>query len=167
MPIDEQDLEKALKRGRFAAYRWLNSTSDAEDACQEAGRKALEARERFDGGRPFYPWFYRILQNVCFSRLSKGRRDREASESLKHTSKTMVQAVAESALLDQELGHALQTALGRLKPEYAQIIELRHFDDLNYDEIAALLDLPQGTVMSRLYRARKELRALMATGGRL
>ena len=148
-------LEQALRRGYVAAYRWLGNAAESNDACQEAARRALST-STFDPTQPFYPWFYRILKNHCFDRLSRRRRD----GALREPSRTPPPN-AEQALLQTERDRAVAAAVAELPPELAEMIELRHFQDLSYEEMAAIAGCPTGTVMSRLYRARKRLRELL------
>ena len=141
MPEDiHAQLEDAMRRGYVAAFRILGSADAARDACQEAAARALSARDRYDDSQPFYPWFHRILKNHCVDRL-RGRRRLVTSEM------AVDRAVDPSAGVEH-----LALAV------HSEIIELRHFQDASYEEMALILDCPVGTVMSRLYRARKALR---------
>jgi RNA polymerase sigma-70 factor (ECF subfamily) len=153
--LDDQ-LAVAMRRGYVAAYRWLRQPDQAHDACQEAAARVLAHRERFDASRPLYPWFYRILKNHCFDRL-KARKlyaaaDREFEDGA---------ATVEQQVLHHEQHAAVRRAIAALDAPLAEVIELRHFQDASYEEIADILDLPAGTVMSRLYRARKSLREIL------
>ena len=74
----ERLLQAALPRGYVAAFRFLRNRDEARDACQEAATRAWAARIQYDADKPFYPWFYRILRNLCIDRL----RHRKRSESL-------------------------------------------------------------------------------------
>lgn len=159
------ELEQAMRRGYVAAFRWLGTEEESRDACQEAAARALAAGSRFDPSQPFYPWFYRILKNHCFDRLKRRKRvrptDREPTPDAAPS-----EPGAERALVATERARAVAAAIAALPEELREIIELRHFQDLSYDEMAAVLDCPAGTVMSRLYRARQRLRAqLLADPG--
>lgn len=147
----------ALYRNRIfrAAVGFLGNEEDAREAAQETLLKAYRARERYDKSRPFYPWLYRIMRNTCLD--AKSRRSNRAVPGLD------AERVATAALspLDQ-LGQAeaigrVRLAMDELSDEHREIINLRHFQDLAYGEIAQLMGLAEGTVMSRLYRARKAL----------
>ena len=138
-----------MRRGYVAAYRLLRSSDDARDACQEAAARALGAADRYDPGRPFYPWFHRILKNHCLDRL-KSRSRMVASDDVE----PQAPATQENAWRAREIA----AAIADLDDDLRDIIELRHFQDASYEEIAEILDIPIGTVMSRLYRARKTLR---------
>ncbi|HHH28578.1 MAG TPA: sigma-70 family RNA polymerase sigma factor [Polyangiaceae bacterium] len=147
-------LDSAVRRGMGVAYRLLGDRDAARDACQEAAARALASTDRYDPSRPFYPWYYRILKNHCLDRLSH----RSRSVPLRDGDERGGEPVAERRLVEDERARALSRAVEALNQEHREIIELRHFDDLTYVEIAELLGCPEGTVMSRLYRARKRLR---------
>lgn len=150
-PVELQ-LENARQRGYMAAFRILGNKHDAQDACQEAVIRALQAKERYDPKRPFYPWFYRILKNLCLDRL------RAVTSAAVATVTPKVEAQAEHTILRNERDRALNRAVAELPEELREMIELRHFQDLSYAQMAEVLEIPQGTVMSRLYRARKQLK---------
>ncbi len=147
----DDSMQRAMQRGYVAAFRWLGSADESREACQEAARKALGSG-RYDASRPFYPWFYRVLRNHCMDRLK--RRGREVP--LRH--EVSAEAEAEEALIRGEREAAVSRAIEGLEGSLREIIELRHFQELSYEEIAAVLECPKGTVMSRLYRARQALR---------
>lgn len=146
-----------MRRGYVAAYRLLRNPDAANDACQEAAARALSASDRYDPSRPFYPWFYRILRNHCLDRISTQRRtvssDREPEGSA---------LGADARALADERSRAVTRAIQGLDDDLREIIELRHFQDASYEEIAEIIGIPIGTVMSRLYRARKALRGKLS-----
>lgn len=159
-----QHLQEALPTGYIAAYRILGNADESQEACQEAAARAWAARERYDRSKPFYPWFYRILKNHCLDRLRHKKRTvleatpeptSAASEYLERPDS------AESQLVAKEQSQAVTQAVAQLPDDLREIIELRHFQDLSYEEIGEILGCPLGTVMSRLYRARKALRRLL------
>jgi RNA polymerase sigma-70 factor (ECF subfamily) len=150
-------LEQAVKRGYVAAFRWLGNPDESRDACQEAAARAWSARDRYDPAKPFYPWFYRILKNHCLDRLKIRQRIVCSPDPAETT--PAAQASVEAPVLQSERAQAVARAIAGLPDELREIIELRHFQDASYEEIAAILNCPVGTVMSRLYRARKALRA--------
>ena len=152
-------LQDATRRGYVAAYRWLGDREEARDAVQEAAARAVAAAARYDPSRPFYAWFHRILTNHC--------RDRRARRSTAQRARPQLvaaptQAAAEQLLLTEERAAAVASALEGLPPDAREILELRHFQDLDYATIADLLGIAEGTVMSRLFRARRRLRAALA-----
>ncbi len=155
----EQYLQEAFPRGYIAAFRILGNQEESREACQEAALRALAAKDRYDNSKPFYPWFYRILKNLCLDRVKQKKRIvHTPTEELPLQSPD---ASAEDQLMQHQQQRALINAIGQLPESLREIIELRHFQDLSYEEIADILACPVGTVMSRLYRARKALREQM------
>jgi len=136
----------------------LGNKEDALDAVQEAFIDAFQALGRFDASRRFYPWFYVILRNRCY-KAAVGRKRREA-DSLESA-----EILAQSGTRSPEEGLALERALLALSAEDRELITLRHLDGLSYEELAERLEIPHGTVMSRLYNVRKKLRKKLAQSG--
>jgi RNA polymerase sigma-70 factor (ECF subfamily) len=106
----------------------------------------------FDPDRQFYAWFYVLLRNRCFKQRSR-RGTRAESE--------IVPAPGVSPGLSEEQID-LWRAIGRLPPDAAELLVLKHIEGWTYDELAKALDIPRGTVMSRLYVARQRLLALLS-----
>jgi RNA polymerase sigma-70 factor (ECF subfamily) len=129
----------------------LGNREDALDAVQEAFIDAFQALDRFDLSRQFYPWFYTILRNCCY-KLAARRKKRETSSTDKLEILASVPGVTSEEML------LLERALLELSPPERELLTLKHLDGLSYEELAERLDVPQGTVMSRLYHARKHLR---------
>lgn len=166
-----ETLFKKVRGSAFQAARSLvGSHEDAQDLTQEAFIKAYKARDSYDPTQPFLPWFHRILRNTCFSFLRKKGRMRE--RSIHRTDPGGEDATWDIVDEDapnpseraerQERHHAFTTALEKLKARDREIIVLRHYQDLSYKDIAAALSIPEGTVMSRLFHARKRLQALLS-----
>ena len=129
----------------------LTDCEDALDAVQEAFIDSYHALGRFDTSRQFYPWFYTILRNRCFKLLVGRRRNVEISVD-------DASILAADSGLRAEDRLALEHALLELSPAEREIVTLKHIDGLSYDELAERLEIPKGTVMSRLFHARKRLR---------
>ena len=129
----------------------LGDREDALDAVQEAFLDAFRALDRFDPSRRFYPWFYTILRNRCF-KLAAGRRRRE----MERTDELELLSPAPGVSPEEAL--LLERALLRMTDQERELITLRHLDGLSYEELAERLEVPVGTIMSRLYHARKKLR---------
>ena len=140
---DLEDLFRTYWPRAFrAAYLVTHDAGAAEDIAQEAFLAAIRALDRFDRRRPFGPWLHRIVVNRAID-WSRGRRLRgevELSESLA--------APATRA----PLGDDVLAALARLSPEHRAVVVMRHLLDFTPGEIAEALDLPRGTVNSRLRR---------------
>jgi RNA polymerase sigma-70 factor (ECF subfamily) len=168
------EFERALREHLAAAHhlaRWLTRTqADAEDVLQEA---VLRAFRSFDRLRPAHPraWLLRIVRNCCYDLRERHDRAAEASleeEALPPDAVSPVLGLPaedpEARLLRIEDGEALERALRRLAPEYREVFLLREIEGLSYKEIAEVAGVPIGTVMSRLSRARAQLRALVGRG---
>jgi RNA polymerase sigma-70 factor, ECF subfamily len=154
--------EVLFRRHWAGAYRaaWvvMRDAAAAEDVAQEAFIAAVRALDRFDRRRPFAPWLHRIVVNRAIdaarSRALRREVDAAAAED----------AAAEPA--PAPLSDELTAALAELGPEHRAVIALRYLLDYTPGEIAALLDLPRGTVNSRLRRALDRLAALLGEEGR-
>jgi len=129
----------------------LGNCEDAMDAVQEAFIDTFQALDRIDLARRFYPWFYIILRNRCY-KLAAGRKKREMNIS----DETEIGAPASSIRPEDTM--LLEQVMLELPIEDRELITLRHLDGLSYEELAERLEVPQGTIMSRLYYARKKLR---------
>ena len=129
----------------------LGNREDARDAVQEAYLDAFQALGRFDLSRRFYPWFYTILRNCCFKLAARrARREVDCVDDLELLSPVPGVSVEETM--------SLERALFELADHERELVTLKHLDGLSYEELAERLDAPVGTIMSRLYHARKKLR---------
>ncbi|MFT5290454.1 MAG: RNA polymerase sigma-70 factor (ECF subfamily) [Planctomycetota bacterium] len=154
-----------LLRGRaFSVARSLvGSREDALDLTQEAFMKTYRARDTYRDGEPFLPWFHRILRNTCFSHLRKHRRLVKHSLTTKDEDSGDWDIAGDEpgpshGLEQDEAAQAFWVAFRTLAARDREILALRHFEELAYRDIARSLDIPEGTVMSRLFHARKRLR---------
>ena len=139
------------QKGLFnVALRMLGNYEDARDATQTAFIKAYEHLDSFNPEQRFFNWLYRILKNECLNIL----RGRRPSESV---SLGLPASNGADPVEVRERHQAVQAALLTLSVEYREVVVLRHFTDLSYDEIAATLGIPTKTVKSRLYTARQQL----------
>jgi len=143
----------------FNLARWLlRHDHDAEDAVQDAFLRAHQAFGRFRGGDG-RAWILTIVRNVCYSRLRQNRTapSPEPFDDESHGSAESTVADANAAAWRETKSEALQQALERLAPEFREVIVLHELEGLAYREIAAVAEIPIGTVMSRLARARQKL----------
>jgi RNA polymerase sigma-70 factor (ECF subfamily) len=163
------ELVKLLRSKAYAlAHSLVGSRDDAMELCQETFLKIYRARESFRDGEPFSPWFHRILRNTCYSFLRERGRAGERSISALPPGADPdagdwqihdVEAPAPAAEIEQdERAQQFQKALQRLSANDREILVLRHYQELSYKQIAATLEIPEGTVMSRLFHARRRLR---------
>lgn len=152
---DMQQQILQLGNGAHAlALQMLGNIDDATDVVQDAIVKTLANSGGYDAATgPLAPWFLRVVRNRCID-LIRRRRPADADTDALVTPVPGPQELLELSQRDQEL-HA---ALARLSSDQRQVIVLRDYMDLSYAEIAAVLDVPQGTVMSKLHRARLALR---------
>jgi RNA polymerase sigma-70 factor, ECF subfamily len=132
------------------SYAILANREDALDATQEAFIDAFQSLKNFDRTRRFYPWFYVLLRNRCYKMFAKKR----ATENIEDA-----EIFAPQSDVSNEERIELENALRSLSKEDREIINLKYLDGLSYDEIAEYLEIPRGTVMSRLFYARKQLQA--------
>ena len=142
-------VERYQKRAVTHALAILFNRDDAEDAVQEAFIDAFRAIGTFDTSRTFYQWFYVLLRNRCY-KLTARRRPTENIDD--------VQLLASQPGMSDETRLALEKALQSLTPEEREIVSLKYFSGLSYDELAVHLQIPRGTVMSRLFSARRRLK---------
>ena len=139
------------QRGLFnVACRMLGNYEDARDATQTAFVKAYEHLDSFDPNQRFFTWLFRILKNECLNILRARRPSEPVSLDLPAGRGTDPVEV-------RERHRAVQAALLTLSMEYREVVVLRHFTDLSYEEIAVTLGIPATKVKSRLYTARQQL----------
>lgn len=145
--------EPLVRRYGPRAYRFalalVRNAEDAKDLSQEAFIRAYVSMYRFDEKRPFYPWFLTILRNVCLSHLRRRRVNVDLED---------VPEVSDRRSLGVETRLRFVEALGRLSRADQEILSLKAFQGLSYKEISDALQIPRGTVMSRLYHARRRLK---------
>lgn len=164
---DPRAFGEIMRRYQRAVYRiaygYMRSPTDADDLAQETFVRAYKALDRFRVGEPLYPWLARIARNQALSLLrSRRRRPEAALEPLVEAGRQWgVDADPADDVERRERNARLEAAFAHLSPEHQEVMLLRVVEDLSYDEIAAALGIPAGTVMSRLSRARSELRARM------
>ena len=172
-PADVERLRRGDRAALELAYRHfgarvhatcrglLGNAADAEDAVQEVFLKLRERATQFDGVSRFSTWLFRISVNHCLQRLEKGRL-----RSVEQLPQDGPSEFADRGASPLELAHAhdarevLERRLAELNDEHRAVLVLRELNDLSYAQIAAVLDVPVGTVMSRLARARERWIAL-------
>jgi RNA polymerase sigma-70 factor (ECF subfamily) len=142
------------------ALRLVGQYEDARDATQNAFVRAYQHLETFDPERKFFSWIYRILVNECLNL----KRARHADEPLADT--VRIEGGAFEAVAAAEEHDRIQRALEALTEEYREVVVLRHFAELSYEEIAEAVGVPDKTVKSRLFSARKRLGEILAAKGR-
>ena len=140
-----------------AAYMILGCYDEAMDASQEAFVRAWRAIHRFDAERPFFPWLRTILRNVCLGRLRSNAR--RPTQDLPDGCASAATDTDPVLLADcSERADRVWRAVMSLPLAHREVILMNHFQNMSYSEIADALGVPVGTVMSRLYYARRALR---------
>lgn len=155
-------VRRYLRRAHAVAYRLLEHREDAEDLVQDAFMTALERIHTFQPGRPFGPWFFRILTNRGHN--LRAARARRATLPLPAEAETSAPSPADDAERS-ELRAWLADALAGLPERQRLIIQLFELDGLSGAEIAEALEMPPATVRWNLHQARKKLRTALAPLG--
>ncbi len=177
---DETDeaLVRLVRQGRLDAYgslvqkyqgsvfnvcfRLLGEKRDAEDLAQETFIRAYRRLDLFDASRPFGPWVRRIAANLCYTRLKRSLPADEELEDEWLTAGNELQIDNPAAIFEQnQQSRQVRAALLALPPHYRMVVELRHYQEMDYQEMAETLGLPLNTVRSHLFRARKLLFGLL------
>lgn len=165
-----RELLRRYERPVFSlVFRMVRDRDTAEDLAQESFIKVLNHIDRYRPEFKFSSWLFKIANNVAIDHLRKRTVDTVSLEGSRYATTTAeaestaipVASKDQSALEEmesKELGGAIEKAVAALRPEYRACILLRHVEDRSYEEIAATLDLPLGTVKTYIHRARHELR---------
>jgi RNA polymerase sigma-70 factor (ECF subfamily) len=165
-----RELVRRYERPVFSLiFRMVRDREMAEDLAQDTFIKVLNNIDRYRSEFKLSSWLFKIANNVTIDYL---RKRQLATVSLDGSPHAQTAAEAQATSLDvesrgesaleaiesRELGSAIERAIGKLRPEYRSCILLRHVEGRSYEEIAATLDLPLGTVKTYIHRARHELR---------
>jgi RNA polymerase sigma-70 factor, ECF subfamily len=165
-----RELIRRYERPVFSLiYRMVRDRELAEDLAQDTFIKVLNHIDRYSPEFKFSSWLFKIANNVAIDFLRRKKLDTISMDGSPHASTASeieattfeIGAQQESPLEEmesRELGTAIEKAIARLRPEYRSCIMLRHVEGRSYEEIAATLDLPLGTVKTYIHRARHELR---------
>lgn len=154
---DKEAYGAIVKRYMHSAYYialgFVHNQQDALDVSQDAFIKAFRKIKMFDTSKPFFPWFYRLLRNLCIDQLKRKHRMRAIPLEDVH--------VLTEEKEDRELKETLWKAIEKLSFEQREIVILRYFRQFSYAEIAELIGKPIGTVMSSLFYAKKKLKGIV------
>lgn len=153
-------------------YRMVRDRSLAEDLAQEAFIRAFNAIGSYNPGYKFSSWMFKIAHNLTIDHLRKRRLDtisiHGSPNAVTADEQARTSLVLESSeerpdayVENLELGSQIETAIGRLRPEYRAVTLLRHVEGYSYQEIADILEIPLGTVKTYIHRARLELKAAL------
>jgi RNA polymerase sigma-70 factor, ECF subfamily len=147
-----------MQRAFAIAFRVVEHRQDAEDVVQDAFVRALERLETLERGRPFRPWFHRIVVNHALN-LRRSRKVR-TTEAIPEDSASR-ERTPEDAAAQAELRDRLRAALDDLPEQQRTIVLLADVEDMTSAEIGTVLDMPDGTVRWHLHQARRALRAVL------
>src|SRR5438874_8138331 len=184
-PIGDEKLVRAAQKGDMVAFEELvarhrdkiyarafsmmRNEDDAVDLSQEAWVKGWQRLKQFQGESSFSTWLTRIVINLCLDQLRKHKRQRtESIEAMNEETggverQMPVVTVNPTAGLERaELRRRIDQALGQLSYEHRTVLILHEFEEMEYKQIAATMGCSIGTVMSRLFYARRKLAALLA-----
>lgn len=150
------------------ALRMCGNPEDANDAAQEAFLSAWRGLPTFRGESGFATWLYRLASNAAIDQLRRGKHQREET-SIDEPSAILPDTGPgpQEAAEGVELREAVAAGLRELSEDHRQILLLREYQELSYEEIAAVLDVDLGTVKSRISRARRALRKILLERGNL
>jgi len=183
-PSDEAQLVRAAQRGDQRAFRTLverhqrkafavafgilRDSDAARDACQDAFLKVHQSLPSFEGTSQFYTWLYRIVVNLCLDQLRRRRFERVELDQGRANDDTLdgnlphhLGSDPHASLAAKELRERLEQAFDRLSPAHRTVITLREVNELSYKEIAGVMRCSIGTVMSRLFHARRYVQAML------
>ncbi len=175
--INDSAAVAAAKLGNRAAFEWLvrrhqqraltvalgvlRDSEDARDACQEAFLRVFRSINRFDGQSQFSTWLYRIVVNACIDRLRARSTGVVALEDVEGV--LAGDDDPQRTVENTQLGGRIGAALAQLTAKHRAVLVLREVQGLSYQQIADAMGISIGTVMSRLFHARKKMQALLCT----
>lgn len=160
-------VNRYMKDAYYIALGLVGNQEDALDLSQEAFARAFRNIKHIKPDRKFFPWFYQILKNLCISHLRKRKYRQTASldvEGCPEPADTEDCFSPEAVARRNEIKDKVWQAIGKLDEKHREVIILRHFRNMSYEQIAEALFCNKGTVTSRLYYARKRLEELLGTG---
>jgi RNA polymerase sigma-70 factor (ECF subfamily) len=184
-PVDDRDLVEAARRGDRNAFRTLferyhrrayalafgvlRHQDDALDVVQDAFIKAHKYLDKFEGNSSFYTWLYRIVMNLAIDHLRKHRRVRpvELDETrIEEGDDSLLPKILGGnpgrALMDKEIRARIDQALDELSENHRAVLVMRELEGLSYEDMAQAVGCSKGTIMSRLFHARKNMQKRLA-----
>jgi RNA polymerase sigma-70 factor (ECF subfamily) len=181
-PVDDHELVLAARKGDRDAFRTLferyhrrayalalgvlRHADDALDVVQDAFVKAHKYLDKFEGNSSFYTWLYRIVMNLAIDHLRKHRRVKpvefdEARLEEAHVDEGLLPRILGGnpgrALLDKEIRRRIDAALDELSDNHRAVLVMRELEGLSYEEMAQAMGCSKGTIMSRLFHARRNM----------
>jgi RNA polymerase sigma-70 factor, ECF subfamily len=170
---DHQAFESLVRRYQRQVanliYVTMGRGDDVEDIAQEVFIRVYRSLPKFKFDASFFSWLYRITMNLCIDEIRKRKIRKVLSldflteDVLEKNRKSKEHALPTDSIFADEKQQVVQSALKRLKPEYREILVLREYEDLGYNEIAETLNISLEAVKSRIFRARMELKILLSS----
>ncbi len=143
-----------------AAFRMLANPDEAADVTQTVFLKAFENLDRFNPKFKFFSWIYRIAINESINQLKLRNRTEPLAHSMVSSSRS-----PEALLESGRIGREVQGALMSIQEDYRAVIVLRHFSECSYRQIGVILQIPEKTVKSRLFSARRQMKQRLQQKG--
>ena len=161
-----EHLVECYERPMFnLAWRMLGNSTEAADATQNVFMKVLEHIRDYDPKYRLFSWIYRIAVNESIDRLNRRKRTASYDDRAEEMSLESGERGPDELVGTGQMHALIEAALMELQQDYRAIIVLRHFSGCHYREIAEILQIPEKTVKSRLFSARKELRNWLSARG--
>jgi RNA polymerase sigma-70 factor (ECF subfamily) len=166
-------VQKNQRRAYAVALGMVHDPDDARDITQEAFLKVHKNLATFEGDAQFFTWLYRIVMNLAIDHLRKKRGEKvEFDDTLSHESDDDTGIAPRrtgfdpaKALTDKELREKIRGALSKLSPVHRAVLVMREVDGLSYQEMAEQTGVSIGTIMSRLFHARKKMQKMLLEEG--
>ncbi|MBM7113184.1 RNA polymerase sigma factor [[Archangium] primigenium] len=166
-------VERYQRKVYAVALGMLKDKEEAMDVSQEAFVKVYKYLDHFKGDSSFYTWLYRITTNICIDvirrRGTAGGPMEEFDESMTDLSETRIGALGsrlgtnpQKSALRRELAEKIQEALATVPEKHRAILLLREVEGMSYEDLSRTLDIPKGTVMSRLFHARAKVQKILS-----
>lgn len=142
-----------MKRAYYSALVIVGNHDDAMELSQQAFIRAYDNYSKYDPERKFFTWYYKILRNLCLNFIRDNKNKSHLIEEITYRTMDDIQSEIEK---DEEI-EKVKRALNQLEHSDREILMLKEFENYSYKEIAEMLDIPIGSVMSKLFYARKKL----------
>ena len=149
-------VKRTMKRAYFTALGFVGSHDAALDLSQEAFIKAYKNFSKFDRKKKFFTWYYKILKNLCLNHI-RDKKKRKENHFIEIENESLYTDNVSEKIEGAEILSLMERAIEELSFEEREIIVLREFEGYGYKEISELMNIPIGSVMSKLFYARKKL----------
>lgn len=155
-------VKQNMKRAYITALGFVGSHDAALDLSQEAFIRAYKNFRKFDRKKKFFTWYYKILKNLCLNYI-RNRKKRKENHFIEIENENLYADNFSDRIESDEILTLIEKAIEELEFEEREVIILREFEGCSYKEISELLNIPIGSIMSRLFYARKKLAEKLRT----